>query len=127
LEARILEAVANTPVGVRRLCEINQDWMPGKTTIKKWLRNNQEFAARYMQAKREQIEEYIEEAFEIADGAYGEPMPNIINAGQKIDLRKWYASKLVPKLYGDKPQEEDQQKSSMTINFYPSSQKPKED
>lgn len=85
----------------------------GVTTIYKWLRDNPEFAKDYERAKGEQADFLAEEIIEIADddsldvGFTDEGKPfvkgeNIQRARLRIDSRKWIASKLKPKKYGDK-------------------------
>ena len=85
----------------------------GVTTIYKWLRDNEQFAKDYARAKEEQADFLAEEMLEIADddsldvGFTDEGKPfvkgeNIQRARLRIDTRKWIASKLKPKKYGDK-------------------------
>lgn len=77
-----------------------------------WLRENKQFSEQYAQAKQEQAEALVEEMHEISD----EP-PSVItddkgvtrydSAGVqwqrlRVDTRKWIASKLKPKKYGER-------------------------
>lgn len=95
--------------------------MPNKRTIVRWLADPRKavFRENYYYARRVQAELYVDEIFEIADDTSrdykieydkdGEPheVPNnehIQRSRVRIDTRKWYASKLVPKIYGDKQQ-----------------------
>lgn len=75
--------------------------MPGTTTIRNWILNNKDFKAAYDLARDEQADFYADEIIEIADASYrtGE---QIQQARLKIDSRKWIASKLKPKRYGEK-------------------------
>jgi hypothetical protein len=92
--------------------------MPSKRTIVRWLadQRNTEFRESYYYARRVQAELYVDEIFEIADdvsGDYrikydkdGEPYveannEHIQRSRVRIDTRKWYAAKLVPRIYGD--------------------------
>lgn len=95
--------------------------MPSKRTIVRWLADpkNVDFREQYYYARRIQAELYIDEIFEIADDTshdfvtkydkdgvpYKEPNNEHIQRSRvRIDARKWYASKMVPKIYGDKQQ-----------------------
>ena len=95
--------------------------MPSMSTIVRWLADtrNADFREQYYYARRVQAELYVDEIFEIADDTSrdyvtkydkdGEPYeePNnehIQRSRVRIDTRKWYASKMVPKIYGDKQQ-----------------------
>lgn len=91
--------------------------LPGMTTIWKWLRENETFARQYAQAREEQAEAFADEIAAIADetpelepvrGPDGEIVEMKMHAAyvqhqkNRIDARKWVASKLKPKKYGDK-------------------------
>lgn len=71
--------------------------MPSFSTIKAWLAQDSEFSAQYARAREGQADTLADELVEIADE---EPDPQ--RARVRIDARKWYASKLQPKKYGDK-------------------------
>lgn len=85
----------------------------GVTTIYKWLRANEDFAKDYARSKEEQADFLAEEIIEIADDSSldvevsedGKAVvkgENIQRARLRVDTRKWIASKLKPKKYGDK-------------------------
>ncbi len=80
-----------------RICE--DDGMPGYSTVIAWRAEDAEFQAMYARAREEQADWHAEEIIEIADT---EPDPN--KARVRIDARKWAASKLKPKTYGDRLQ-----------------------
>lgn len=71
--------------------------MPSRTTVLKWLRENEDFASQYAHARVEQQDTYAEEIVHIADT---EEDPQ--KARVRIDARKWHASKLAPQKYGDR-------------------------
>jgi hypothetical protein len=71
--------------------------MPSAETIRVWLIDDGEFAAQYARAREEQADFYADEIIDIADGAKDANLARL-----QIDARKWKASKLVPKKYGDK-------------------------
>lgn len=75
--------------------------MPSITTVHKWLIEQPEFAKQYVRAREEQAEFYADQIVSIADEAIADPA-YVAKARLQIDARKWKASKLAPKKYGDK-------------------------
>ena len=112
LADEICSTIALSSKGIGRLCKDNPSW-PTKETIFSWLKTYGDFSDQYARAKRLQIEVLVDEIIEIADDS---SQDNIINkqgqiicnnesinrARLRIDTRKWIASKLAPKIYGDK-------------------------
>lgn len=97
----------------RKVCEM--DDMPCTTTIFKWMAEKPEFSEQYAKAKSQAAEALAEEIFDIADdnafdyieGKDGELRVNndaIQRARLRVDVRKWYLSKIVPKKYGERQQ-----------------------
>lgn len=82
---------------LKRICEDAK--MPSRVTVFKWIRESEEFANNYARAREEQAESYADEITQIADCAKPE---DAAVARLQIDARKWVASKLKPKRYGDK-------------------------
>jgi hypothetical protein len=96
--------------------------MPASATMFRWLREKPEFKEQYEVAKEECADMYAEEIIEIADdsandyidvtdenGATGATRLNsehVQRSRLRVDSRKWVASKLKPKKYGDKIQQE---------------------
>ena len=85
------------------------DNMPSRQTVARWLAAKPEFQQRYTQAREVQAEFMADELLELADDATedltGEGQPNRIAVQRsklKIDTRKWVASKLLPRKYGDR-------------------------
>lgn len=112
LAKEICDAIASSSVGIKRLCKENLNW-PSHNTIYRWLANHREFSDQYAQAKICQIELLVDEILEISDDASQDQYvnelgvlvsnpPAINRARLKVDTRKWLASKLVPKVYGNK-------------------------
>jgi hypothetical protein len=112
LATLICERVATHEVGLKRLCSMYSD-MPDKTTINKWRYKYPEFSTQYAQAKISQIETLVDEIIDIADDSTQDEIINdqgvrvcngefIARSRLRIDTRKWLASKLIPRLYGDK-------------------------
>lgn len=72
--------------------------MPAKSTVTGWaLQDVEGFAAQYARAREAQAEHYAEEIITIADTE-----EDANRARVRIDARKWTASKLLPKRYGDR-------------------------
>lgn len=72
--------------------------MPAMSTVFGWLSKYPEFLEKYTRAREAQAESHADQLVEIADN------PDI-DANHKrimVDARKWVASKLKPKRYGDK-------------------------
>jgi hypothetical protein len=98
---------------LRTVCQ--SDEMPDKSTVFRWLRTN---ADQYTRAKEESADALTDEMLDISDdgtndwmarkGEEGESTGWQVNGEHiqrsrlRIETRKWIASKLKPKKYGDK-------------------------
>lgn len=71
--------------------------MPNRSSVHKWLAENKAFSDQYVRAKDNQADTLADELIYIADNA-----EDIQKARLQVDTRKWVASKLKPKKYGDK-------------------------
>ncbi len=97
----------------RSLQQIQRDeGMPGMTTVMRWLGDKEDFRSQYASAREKQADHYAAEIVEIADT---EEDPQ--KARVRIDARKWVASKLKPKAYGDRV--EQHMSGELTINVLP--------
>lgn len=76
---------------------LQPDDMPSRVTFYNWLDSNKDLLNKYARAKQDQADYLAEEIVHIADT---EENPN--KARVRVDARKWVASKLKPKSYGDK-------------------------
>lgn len=113
ISKRICHLIATSSSGIGKLCKENPD-IPCKETIWHWRSEYPEFLAQYDDAKKKQIEVLVEELREIADDSSKDTIINsetgketlnsewVQRSKLKVDTRKWLASKLLPKLYGDK-------------------------
>jgi hypothetical protein len=72
--------------------------MPAMSTVMKWLQEHPRFAEQYARARVRGIEVHIDGLIDLADTANAHTVQAI---RLKVDVRKWIASKLVPKIYGD--------------------------
>lgn len=111
---KLLSEIASTSKSLRTICKM--DDMPSVTTVLKWLRDKPEFAIQYARAKEEQADYLIEEMLDISDDGSNDFMTitkgdasyeienkEVTNRSRlRVDTRKWIASKLKPKKYGDK-------------------------
>lgn len=84
---------------LKSICE--KEDMPSKATFYNWINNDKDLLDKYARAKNDGADALADDIQDIADkvlnGSY-EP-----NAGRVAgDLKKWVASKLKPKKYGDK-------------------------
>lgn len=113
------ESVANKVIeglvaskSLRTVCQA--DDMPHISTVIRWLADdrNVAFRAQYTHAREVQAEIYAAETIEIADDGTRDVVmtangpavdhDHIARSRLRVDSRKWYASKLAPKKYGDK-------------------------
>lgn len=87
-------------LSLRKICEATE--MPSIDTVRRWLLddNKQEFQVQYVRAREEQADYYADAIIEEADKATDRD--SAAAAKVKVDARKWVASKLKPKKYGDK-------------------------
>lgn len=109
---RILTEIATTSKSLRSICESPD--LPSVKTVLKWLRDKDEFSVQYARAKEEQADMLAEEILELSDkerktievttsekGTFETEKDNVQRTRLQIDTRKWLASKLKPKKYGD--------------------------
>ena len=75
--------------------------MPSSSSIFRWLLNEDYkwFWQQYAEARNIQAEMMFEELNKIADE---ENMDDVMRARLRVDTRKWYLSKVLPKKFGDK-------------------------
>jgi DNA helicase IV len=101
--------------------------MPSRTTVFKWLQQSEAFDEQYVRAREAQADHFAEEIVDIADAEPSLIFKNVdgvdiasvdstaVNLLRlRIDARKWYASKVAPKKYGDKI--EQTHKGDVTVN-----------
>lgn len=100
---------------LRSICR-SDDSMPNMSTIFRWLDENAEFASKYARARQVQADVLFDELVDIADDGSNDWMTRngyrvedseVTKRSQlRIETRKWVASKLLPKKYGEKYLEE---------------------
>lgn len=103
--------------------------MPVISTVFRWMSHNEEFSKQYTRAKEEQAELLADEIISISDeenitvksqdGGTTEVVFDstaIARNRLRVDARKWVASKLKPKKYGDKVDHEVKGNINITFN-----------
>lgn len=119
LADKICETIATTSKSLRVICNANDI---STSTLLKWLSENEDFSIQYARAKQMQAELFVDEIIEIADETSNDTIYQSIGGGEndedsftverenkewikrsqiRIDARKWIASKLLPKKYGN--------------------------
>lgn len=98
---RLLEELTKGK-SLRSACELKG--MPVVTTVLRWLSDPSKpgFCIQYARACEARAELLTDEIISLADDVSTASSENIAKARLQIDARKWYASKLAPKKYGDK-------------------------
>ena len=110
----ICRIVATHPEGQKKLC-IKFPHLPSHETINEWRWIHDGFSDQYAKAKMMQAELMAEDIIDISDNSerdYHEDLEgnerfnpeHVQRARLRVDSRKWMASKLAPKIYGDRVQ-----------------------
>lgn len=90
--------------------------MPAESSVYRWLESDAKFREQYARAREQQADHYAAEILAISDDGSNDWMdtnkpddPGYALNGEhvqrsrlRVDSRKWLASKLAPKKYGDK-------------------------
>lgn len=95
---------------LRKICK--DEKMPSLVAVWKWLNNSEELVKQYTRAREEQAETLVDEIIDISDEKKddtfldkdGNEVINheaIARSRLRVDSRKWIASKLKPKRFGD--------------------------
>lgn len=117
IAATICERIAEGQ-SLREICKA--DDIPPMRTIFDWLASNDEFSQQYARAREAQADALVEEILEIADDARNDWMDrqqgedtirvvdheHIARSRLRVDSRKWFASKVAPKKYGERVTQE---------------------
>lgn len=132
---------------LRAICGLESEKnhkFPNKATIFRWLRTNEAFRDQYTRAKQESADALVDEMLDIADDGSNDLMTitkgdrdyeienkEVTNRSRlRVDTRKWIASKLKPKKYGEKLDLTSDGKALPTpilANVIPSNNSPQED
>jgi hypothetical protein len=99
---------------LRSICE--EDAMPNKATVFRWLAKFPDFSDQYARARETQADSLFDEILSIADDGRNDWMKRnhgdderwvengeaLRRSQLRVDARKWMAGKLRPKKYGEK-------------------------
>ncbi|GAO43780.1 hypothetical protein [Flavihumibacter petaseus] len=103
--AKILHLISTTAKGLSSICKSDKS-LPSDETVRKWINEDREgFLGRYTRAREEQADLLAEEIVGISDEVSRKKALSheaVAAARLRMDARKWVASKLKPKKYGDK-------------------------
>lgn len=91
-------------------CDVD---MPAQSTVFKWLSEQKQFSEQYARAREAQADYMADEILQIADDGKNDTYLDdegrsrtdqdvIARSRLRVDARKWLASKMAPKKYGDK-------------------------
>lgn len=108
LAANICNRIADGE-SLRAICE--DDEMPSREGVRGWLVAQPAFAGQYARAREEQGDTMADLMLDVANESpgqteHGVDAAEVANRRLKIDVLKWRAGKLRPKVYGDKIQQE---------------------
>lgn len=89
--------------------------MPARDTVYRWILEDKEFSDRYMRARECGLDSMFDEALEIADDSSQDEIVDeegrvrlnsefVRRSRLRIDTRKWYLARALPKKYGEKVQ-----------------------
>jgi len=94
--------------------------MPDKSTVFRWLAINEAFRDQYARAREAQADTLVDEILEISDDGRNDYMTSMGEGEEtlayrlngehvqrsrlRVDSRKWFASKVAPRKYGDRIQ-----------------------
>ena len=95
---------------LRKICK--DEKMPSLVSVWRWLNESETLSKQYTRAREEQAETFVDEILDIADDnkddtyldENGKLIINqevIARSRLRVDSRKWIASKLKPKRFGD--------------------------
>lgn len=114
---------------LRKICE-HPD-MPGLRTVMTWLNEDAALQQQYARARELQADSLADQILDIADTPVIGVTTKISDDGKtettegdmlqhrrlQVDARKWYASKLAPKKYGDKMELSGNAESPLTVQI----------
>lgn len=116
IREKILRRIASGE-SLRAVCKDKEAGMPDTSTVFDWIHKDPEFANQYARARELQSDALVDEILEIADDGSNDTYTTVDDDGNvvervnhdhiarsklRVDARKWYASKVYPKRYGDR-------------------------
>lgn len=95
------EICAKLAQGMSLRSVLREENMPDMVTVLKYLREHEEAVKQYARAKQDGADAWADDLVDISEKVQrGELDPNAARVA--ADIKKWAASKLKPKVYGDK-------------------------
>lgn len=102
--------------------------MPDRVTVFRWIAAHDEFRNQYARAREAQADTLFEEILDIADDGWNDSYVDdngtrrtdqevIARSRLRVDARKWMASKLAPKKYGDRQEIDHTSKGEQIKSF----------
>jgi hypothetical protein len=127
-ESKMIEVcnrIAVTHLGINKIC---REVGISSETFYNWLEVSEENQKRYARAREAQADLLVEEMIDLSDDKTGDVLEtdigqqgnnaNVTRSRLQVDTRKWIASKLRPKKYGDKVEVENTgEVKVITANF----------
>lgn len=111
---------ADRPLIVSRICRLVASGILLKNAAKRegvrretfwrWLDADEELRRRFERARVAQAHALAEQAISIADAPVRDHA-DAVRARTRVDVRKWFVAKLAPKIYGERLQVEQEQRS----------------
>lgn len=124
LADRVCEGLASGK-GLEAVCA--GDGIPNASTIYRWLEAHENFREKYARARQIQADRYFDEIVQIADDGSRDyrqddegrdvvDHDHIARSRLRVEARKWTASKLAPKKYGEKLELSGDADAPLTVN-----------
>lgn len=99
------------PESLRSIC-LDED-MPDRTTVFRWLRDNESFRLQYARACEDRADAIFDEMLEIADDGTNDTFEgedgmrlldrdHVQRSKLRVETRKWMLGKMAPKKYGER-------------------------
>lgn len=115
LAEEICTCIAHSDRGLTYWCK-KKNHFPSRDTIFQWILRKPDFADKYARAKEMQAEYMSDQLLEISDDGTNDTIEEqgriktdhdvVQRSRLRVDTRKWLLSKLIPKKYGDRIQQE---------------------
>jgi len=115
LASYVCKIISTHPYGMKKLAKMYEEF-PYHQTIYGWIFDHPEFSSQYLEAKRLQSNVLAESMLEVPNEIpvyYDKDGSEKIDAGMlgraklEYEIKKWHASKMAPKIWGDAKQVED--------------------
>lgn len=111
LGEEITDAIQNSAKSLEKICQENKhECFPHPATIRRWLTKNTypQFTEMYRRAKANQAHFIFDKMLDIVEDAEPDKFGRVEKANLQIKTYQWVASKLKPRVYGEKPEIKDE-------------------